>query len=712
LLACATARGAGTDFLPRSFAFEPAGPGSDCRFVAHAGGGLLCFSETEVVFTGRLDGGENGRGAGSAMAWVNASGKTRLVGEARLPGVSGEFFGPDPSRWRTGIPRFGALLYSQVYPGVDVRFYSTADGRLEYDLIVGQGARPSVAGLEFSGAESIRLNDEGDLVVEYGAQGSLTYRRPVAYQQVGDERREVEARYALAGEQRVGFAVGAYDHELPLVIDPVVEFSAILGPGRPTAAAVDAAGNIYVAGGTGDAMFPAADGQRPGGEAAFLVKLNPTGEQVLFSNRFGALPGVIDFPGGRATGVAVGPDERPVVVGVSGEGFPTLNALRTEPEGGRDAFVAKFSSEGELLFATYLGGESLDEAGDVAVDGAGEIYVVGWTASEDYPATTVFGSAETPLGLALLIKSMDGGESWEAADDGITAVSVASVAADPNVPGLVYVGVDGGAFVSLDSGETWRRAGDNSIGPQIVAAPVEPGTAYAWTPIGALTFHRTRDQGLNWTGIPGFLDDLEPDSQQAGRLYGGINANLIVSDDRGENWRATGLSSSEHIPPFTISHVEVHPADNRVLYAGGRRALFRSTDGAETWARVADPNLSGGINAICVAPSSTTTFYATERTLVHLFFRSTDGGESSTDVGIGLPGAVTQCAVHPSDPQRVYAISSGRLYKSSNAGGDWQVVSGRLQATQVLSLEIDPFNPDVIYAVRVSDRARSFRRRS
>ena len=79
-------------------------------------------------------------------------------------------------------------------------------------------------------------------------------------------------------------------------------------------------------------------------------------------------------------------------VWVAGEthswGFPvTADAWQKNSGGDYDAFVAKFSPSGQLLYATYLGGSDHDYANALAVDGSGNVWVAGLTWSENFPVT-------------------------------------------------------------------------------------------------------------------------------------------------------------------------------------------------------------------------------------------------------------------------------------------------------------------------------------
>ena len=156
--------------------------------------------------------------------------------------------------------------------------------------------------------------------------------------------------------------------------------------------AVDAAGNASVTGDTLSTNFPTANAIQAspgGGLDGFVSKLNPAGSALVYSTYLGGS----DADAGFA--VAVDGAGYAYVVGQTESGnFPTVNALQAARSGSSDAFVAKLDPAGSALtYATYLGGAAYDTAGGVAVDGAGNAYLVGITFSGNFPTANAIQAA-------------------------------------------------------------------------------------------------------------------------------------------------------------------------------------------------------------------------------------------------------------------------------------------------------------------------------
>jgi hypothetical protein len=333
------------------------------------------------------------------MKLLGSNPKPKVEGGEPLPGRTNYFIGNDPKKWRTNVRSYSRVKYEAVYPGVDLVYYGNQN-QLEYDFIVRPGADPDQIRLAYSGAEQVKVDGEGDLVL-HTAGGDVRQPKPDIYQEVDGERVPIAGEYVLWAEgsgsaaprpltHEVGFKLAAYDRSRPLIIDPVLSYGTLLGVfpvGGRNGIAVDGDGNVYV---TGDAFT---DSGNPLGDTvnAFVVKLDlsQSGSSALLYATY--LGGNKDDYG---NGIAVDASGNAYVTGTTySPDFPTTAGKVMDDPGDEDAdvFVAKLdptgSGAGTLPYSTYLGGNKEDIGTGIAVDGAGKVYVAGTTYSPDFPTT-------------------------------------------------------------------------------------------------------------------------------------------------------------------------------------------------------------------------------------------------------------------------------------------------------------------------------------
>jgi hypothetical protein len=351
-------------------------------FVPNAGQldpGVLYWADGAGVRAAFLAGGVVLERDGQRMELRFEGAGGRLAGEGSPAGRANFFLGPQ-QRWRTDLPVYAAVRYRELYPGVDA-LYSGPQFKSEFHLA--PGADPGRIRMRFPRAQRVWIDSAGNLRVR---AGGVEFResRPAAHQ----DGEPVSARYRILADGSVGFAVAAYDPGRPLVIDPVITYSTYLGGtggGAVTAVALDGLGNLYAAGWTESIDFPIAGAYQAvnrGGVDAFVVKLSPTGNSLLYATYIGG------NGDDRAAGIAVDAIGQAHVVGSTGSSnFPLQAAARSSFVGGREAFALKLTATGSaLVYSTYLGGASWEAAAAVAVDGAGFAYVAGVTQSADFPA--------------------------------------------------------------------------------------------------------------------------------------------------------------------------------------------------------------------------------------------------------------------------------------------------------------------------------------
>jgi len=168
--------------------------------------------------------------------------------------------------------------------------------------------------------------------------------------------------------------------------------------------AVDGAGDAYVTGKTDSSDFPTTTGAfsttyAGGNGDAFVSKFDAAGSALVYSTYLGSS----GFPSTAANaGIAVDRAGDAYVTGstVSSD-FPTTPGALPPPPSGSvryyDAFVSKIDAAGgTLVYSTYLGGSYDDIGRGIAIDGAGDAYVTGYTNSSDFPTTT--GAFSTTFG--------------------------------------------------------------------------------------------------------------------------------------------------------------------------------------------------------------------------------------------------------------------------------------------------------------------------
>ncbi|MET0792633.1 MAG: SBBP repeat-containing protein [Polyangiaceae bacterium] len=350
------------------------------------------------------------------------------VGEGQLAGTSNYFVGSDRGKWRAGIENYGSVRYEDVRPGVSVLYYASAQGELEYDLLLDPGVDPQSVELAFEGLESIRIDPKGSAVLRLPDGSELQKRAPVAYQiDANGARIGVASRYELRAG-KLGFVVGAHDPSRALRIDPVLVYSTYLGGSsfdQASGAATDPAGNTYLVGYTSSTLFPTTDSVQPtlagGVYDALVCKLSATGA-IVYATFLGGT--------GADLGYAIAADSagNAYVTGVTfSTNFPTLAPLQPSTGGKQDAFVTKINPAGSaLVYSTYLGGSQDDYAQAIAVGNTGNALVAGTTFSSNFPklaalqgtlngTSDAFVSNLAPNGNALVYSTYLGGGQAESA---------------------------------------------------------------------------------------------------------------------------------------------------------------------------------------------------------------------------------------------------------------------------------------------------------
>jgi Beta-propeller repeat len=390
------------------------------------------------------------------MVLHGANPATKITGGDLAPGHTNYLIGRDSSKWVRDVPQYSRVNYSNIYPNVDLTFYGP-QRQLEFDFIIKPGADPAAIALGIEGADRIAPEKSGDLVLS-SAAGDLHLHKPVAYQKQGESRQPVDAGFVVQGNE-VALAVGPYDRNRELVIDPAIGYGTYLGSSNEdsgSAIAVDSTGAVYITGMTASSGFPlknqlpAPNSQLQGPSDAFVTKLSADGTALVYSTFLG---GTAD-DGGAAIAID-GTGQAYIGGATTSTDFPQpaspapyqLNAgggqCGSPPTPCHDAFIAVLNAAGNgLVYSTYLGGSGDDLGEGIAVKGSA-IYLVGSTGSSNLKVSVPPGS--------VLQGTFQGGTGSTAPTDGFVAKIDLS---NPVNNAVVYLGGtanDAATGVAVDS---------------------------------------------------------------------------------------------------------------------------------------------------------------------------------------------------------------------------------------------------------------------
>ncbi|HEU5166217.1 MAG TPA: PKD domain-containing protein, partial [Chitinophagaceae bacterium] len=263
-----------------------------------------------------------------AVDFAGASDKIELIPDKPQEYYNNYFIGNDPSKWASNCKIYQGVTAKNIYPGVDVRFY-TDKGNMKYDIIIKPGADASKIVLRYSGADNLEIREK-QLVIKTSV-GDVKETDPYTYQYENNQRKHISAKYVLIGKE-IRFDVKNYNRNETLIIDPTLIFSSFTGS-------------------TGDNW-------------GFTATYGPDGS--FYGGGINLSTGYPVTPGAFQTLWAGG--------GGGGGGSAT------------DISISKLSPSGTArIYATYIGGSGNEQPHSLVVDGAGNLIVAGRTNSPNYP---------------------------------------------------------------------------------------------------------------------------------------------------------------------------------------------------------------------------------------------------------------------------------------------------------------------------------------
>jgi len=592
--------------LPLAFEPNQGQTNESVKFLARGKGYTLFLTPTEIMLGFHHQQDQGARQGTSTQAdqemeskappvvrlgFIGANPDSPITGREPLPTKVNYFIGNDPSQWHSAIPTFGAVDFPELYPGIDLHYYGT-QRQMEFDWIVAPDADPAQIILGIQGA-MVRLDTQGDLLLELPT-GKVRLKKPVAYQRINGIKHLVEVHYVVEEESQkkkglreknerretiqVTLQVAPYDRNETLIIDPVLTYSTFLGGSGNDLSfgiALDGNSNAYVTGKTASTDFPLANALQGGiasATDAFVAKLNAAGSALVYSTYLGG--NGLDV----GNGIAVDSIGNAYVTGeTQSTDFSTNSgAFQTAIGGASDAFVTKLDGPGTLVYSTYLGGTALDQGFGIALDSAGNAYVIGITESTDFPLANAlqgtFGGGSddafvaklNATGSVLTFSTYLGGDGSDRgfgiAVDSAGNTYVTGDHGSTNFPAIVNLGATAGVDGFVAKLNAAGSALTYSIGLAAVGddrgrgiAVDSSGNAYVTGNTTSTDFTTTTGafQAVNSGGTDAFVVKLNAAGTLTFSTYlggSGIDQGFAIAVDSAGNAYVTGVTGSTNFP--------------------------------------------------------------------------------------------------------------------------------------------------------------------
>jgi photosystem II stability/assembly factor-like uncharacterized protein len=327
-----------------------------------------------------------------------------------------------------------------------------------------------------------------------------------------------------------------------------------------------------------------------------------------------------------------------------------------------------------------------------------------------------------------IYKTTDAAATWRA----LIGAGVNSLAIDPANSSVIYATTAHGIVKSVDGGANWAAANGGLDTPSLnvfglAIDPVNPSTLYAinqanGSSIPNTSILKTTDGAVTWRTVytfanpnaPAFLGRLTIDPVTPSTLYAlGVGADVFKSTDGAQNWSPIKPAGPVGVAPNAMT-LAIDPQNSSTIYAGsfanppasvflnrpGAGAIVKSGDGGQTWRRI-----SAGIPAdafvltLVVDRSAPSTLYAAYIANAGAgILKSVDAGESWTVVYTTPDVAAITVAVGPGGVYTAYAGGSGGgIMRSVDGGSTWNPANTGLEDFDLHVLASDPLHPGVLY---------------
>ncbi len=327
---------------------------------------------------------------GAAVRFAAVGTTPAMEGIEAWHGTVNRFEGPLQS-WRRNIPAHRRVQFRSIFPGVDL-IVSESDGQPIFLYSIQPGADPTSVLLD-CGSAGAALTGEGDWRISVSL-GVWHFRKPHAFQEIGGVTTSVDAAFVANTGSQVRLQTGGYDQTRPLFVK-VDLASGQSGQPAPTSAVVDASGNFYFAGSVPSAVTcrVTTGGTLEFCPDAWVAGVGAEGRPAFYTVLAGrAGDGISRLAMDAAGNLVVAGGTSSENFPVTDDALQRTNAGPTGPAPNApvfwgDLFVARVSpGTGDLVYSTYLGGPQGEQLRDMAV-GTDSSLTLLISASEGFPTT-------------------------------------------------------------------------------------------------------------------------------------------------------------------------------------------------------------------------------------------------------------------------------------------------------------------------------------
>lgn len=312
------------------------------------------------------------------MKWLNAF--PVKIEKKALFGTT-NYYLPACPNGALDVRSYSEITYKEMYPGIDLKWYAVG-GKLKYDYLVNAGGDYTQIQIEIKGSSNVRIDMNGKLIISTPL-GQITEDSPLVFQ----NGKKLKSSWILKNNI-VSFLIEGIDSKFPFVIDPVIvsrAWATYYGgtqSDRAFSCKTDSNNNLVVFGETLSLNNIATTGSYQSTLSAlfdtFVAKFTSTGSRVwatYYGGNQNDLPGDLSLSSNKEiffTGNTA-----------STSGISSIGAHQVNKAALIDAFIVKLDSAGYRQWATYYGGNNDDGSTGCSVDANGNVYALGYTYSSD-----------------------------------------------------------------------------------------------------------------------------------------------------------------------------------------------------------------------------------------------------------------------------------------------------------------------------------------